>query len=173
MKRKRAQRPLYDPHTADLIWAGERSSRCLIFGIATIFCGVCVGLFHDEWPFLAYWIGACSPADFAYECSSRGFYGVVAGVGTVVLMGGLVVVFSHLLHLPLQPTLTCRRCETSGWVLDIEPHGGRCPSCGGDRFDYRIYFSAEDIFDDEDDVAGADLVRRFRETRTSLTRRYY
>jgi hypothetical protein len=63
-------------------------------------------------------------------------------------------------------------------VLDIEPSDGRCPRCAGDRFDYQIWFGGGGAIGPrlerfrEHDVAGPDLVQRFRETRKSSTRRY-
>jgi hypothetical protein len=67
----------------------------------------------------------------------------------------------------------------SGWVLDLVPHGGRCPHCAGERFDYQIWFGSGTAAGPrlervrEYDVAGADLVVRFEKTRHDWERRYY
>lgn len=177
MPRERAQPRLYDPRTAELLRREQAPSRAVVFGIAALACGVLVAAAHHELPFLAYWTGACSPEDYAYQCETRGRYGLALGVATTALFGALAALGHRYVH--MRPTLTCRGCGTSGWVLDIEPHGGRCPRCGGERFDYRIWFGTgtgvgprlERVI--EGDRAGPELVRRFQETRTSATRRYY
>jgi hypothetical protein len=168
---------LYDPRSATVIRAELARGRLLAFGITALVCGGLMAALHHELPFLAHWTGACSPDDYAYECQTRVRFDVVAGVITVALFAGFGLL-AHRLG-PIRPTLTCRNCGTRGWVLDIEPHHGRCPLCGGDRFDYQIWVGGaaaagprlEHII--EDDAAGADLVRRFQETRNSATDRYY
>jgi rubredoxin len=117
------------------------------------------------------------PERLRYECASRLLHGAVVGAGAAVLIGGLSLAGHRFGRIP--PTLTCRRCGTSGWVLDIEPHGGRCPRCGADRFDYRIWFGGGNRLGPrlirlrEYDVAGAMLVQRFQETHGNWMRRYY
>jgi hypothetical protein len=173
----RAAPRLYDPRTGEELRRQQAPSRALVFGIAALACGALFALAHHELPFLAHWAGACSPDDYAYECTVRGRYGALGGAGLAALLGALFALAHRYRRFP--PTLTCRGCGTSGFVLDIEPHGGRCPLCGGERFDYRIWFGTgtgagprlERVV--EEDRAGPDLVRRFRETRTSATRRYY
>lgn len=168
-------RGLYDAKTGEILRREAAPDRLLVFGGATLVAGLLFAVLHHELPFLAHWTGACSPEDYAYECAARPFYDVVAGVGFTVSMG----VFCFVLHqrAPMRPTLTCRGCGTSGWVLDIEPTAGRCPRCGSDRFDYRIVLAGYGVrptfgFVREQDVAGADLVERFRETRKSSLHRY-
>lgn len=176
-KRERTSVRLYDPQTADTIRAEQVPGRLVVLGIASVVCGIVIAAGHHEWPFLAYWSGYCSPADFAYACTSRVFFDVVAGVGSAVVAGALSVAGHR--YGPIPPTITCRACGTSGWVLDIEPMLGRCPTCGGERFDYRTWFGSANGLGpvlervEEHDVAGADLVERFRATRNSSMRRYY
>jgi hypothetical protein len=172
----RPQRQRFDPRTEAILRAEQAPSRLVVFGLFSLVAGGLFAALHHELPFLAHWSGACSPADYAYECETRGFYDAVAGVaGTAVF--GACAWLAHRLG-PMRPTVTCTSCRTSGWVLDLEPHAGRCPRCGGDRFDYQIWFGDGtgrgpriERFR-EQDVAGADLVRRFRETRKSSMRRY-
>lgn len=168
-------RVLYDEETGAILRREAAPGRLLVFGGATLVAGLLFGVLHHELPFVAHWTGACSPDDYAYECAARPFYDAVAGIGFTVLMGA----FCFVLHqrAPMRPTITCRGCGTSGWVLDIEPTAGRCPRCGADRFDYRIVLAGYGVrptfaFVREQDVAGADLVERFRATRKSSLHRY-
>lgn len=170
-------RPLYDPNTADTIRRAQRGTHLFVAVFSSVLVGALVFGLHHELPFLARWAGACSSAAYAYECPSRMSYGIVAGACAAVVFGALVVLLYRVA--PIRPTLVCRGCRTWGWALDLEPSGGRCPRCGGDRFDYRAWVvtgggqgaGLEKLR--EDDVAGIDLVRRFRETRRSLWHRYY
>ena len=177
MSRDRSEAGLYDPRTGERIRAEQAPSRLLVFGISALVGAGLVAAAHHELPFLAHWSGACSPEDYAYECPARAPYDALAGVAALVIFGALAIAAHRFARFP--PTLRCRRCGTSGWVLDIEPHGGRCPRCGGDRFDYRIWFGGGTGFGPllervhEEDQAGRDLVRRFQDTRKSATRRYY
>jgi hypothetical protein len=150
--------------------------RLVVVGIATLVCGVLFAALHHELPFLAYWTGACSPDDYAYECAARPFYDAVAGVAFTLSMGALALL--ALRYAPFRPTITCRGCGTRGFVLDIEPSAGRCPRCSNERFDYQIWFGGGGALGPrlerfrEHDVAVADLVQRFQETRKSSTQRY-
>lgn len=167
--------PLFDPATEGILRAEQAPSRLVVFGLASLVFGALFAALHHELPFLAYWTGACSPEAYAYECEARGAWNGVAAVAATALFGA----FCWLLHraVPLRPTVTCRSCWTRGWVLDLEP-AGRCPRCGGDRFDYRVWFGSGhgkvpriERFE-ELDVPGMHLVERFRETRKSSLRRY-
>jgi hypothetical protein len=177
MMRQVAGAQLYDPRTAEVVRAEQVPSRVLVFGITAVVCGVMGALAHYEWPFLAYWSGTCSPEKFAYKCAARWLSSMLAGVGTAALLAAFCLILHRIG--PIRPTVTCRGCGKSGWVLDIEPHGGRCPCCGGDRFDYRIWFGSGNGAGPrlervrEDDMPGAELVTRFRKTRACALRRYY
>jgi hypothetical protein len=167
--------PLYDSQTGEVLRREASLGRLLVFGVVSLVSGGLFAAIHNELPFLAHWTGACSPDAYAYECEARPFWNAVAGVG----VGLLMTAFSFTLHFkaPMRPTIRCRGCNTRGWVLDIEPTGGRCPRCGADRFDYRVVLARGGAgpllrFVRENDVAGADLVQRFRETRTSALDRY-
>lgn len=111
---------LYDLRTVEIIRAKAARSRRLVLLITTIICGALVVPTHDEYPFLAYWLGACSSAaGYAYECSLRTSNGGVAGAVTIILMVLRLIVFQRVVR--MQPTISCRRCGPSGWVLDREP----------------------------------------------------
>ena len=131
MEPRRARRRLYDPRTAEILRAEQGPSRLLVFSVTAIACGVVAAAAHHELPFLAHWAGACSPEAYAYQCAARPFWSGVAGVGTAIGVGGLALAGHR--YAPFRPTLTCRGCQTSGWVLDIEAHAGPSPRCGGDR----------------------------------------
>lgn len=168
---------LYDPRTAGVIRREAAPGRLLVFGISAVVAGALLGVLHHELPFLAHWTGACSPDDYAYECEARGFYDVVVGVLGFVLFAA----FGWLGHRlgPIHPTITCKGCGTRCFALDLEATGGRCPRCGADRFAYQIWLAGGGALGPrvhrfrEDDVAGADVVQRFRETRTSSLHRLY
>lgn len=169
--------PLYDADTANAIRRAQRGTHLFVAAFSSVLIGALVLGLHHELPFLSYWTGACSSQMYAYECPSRMSHGIVACVGAAIVAAALVVLLYRFA--PIRPTLKCRSCGTWGWALDLEPHDGRCPRCGGDRFDYRAWtvggggggVRLEQLR--EDDVAGIDLVRRFRETRSSLWQRYY
>lgn len=167
--------PVYDTNTANAIRQAQRGTHLAVAAFSSVLIGALVVALHHELPFLAYWTGACASGTYAYECPSRMSYSIAAGAGAAIVVGALVVLLYRVV--PIRPTLRCRRCRTWGWALDLEPGDGRCPRCGGDRFDYRVWAVSDDGRGveqlREDDVAGIDLVRRFRETRKSLWRRYY
>jgi hypothetical protein len=147
-----------------------------VFGLASLVAGGLFAALHHELPFLAHWTGACSPEAYAYECEARGFYDAVAAVAGTALFGVLGWLGYRLG--PMRPTVTCTQCHSRGWALDLEPHGGRCPRCGGQRFDYQIWFGGGTASGPrierfrEQGVEGPDVVRRFQETRKSSLRRY-
>jgi drug/metabolite transporter (DMT)-like permease len=97
---------VYNPRTGEIIRAREAPGRLVVFGITAIVCGVLVAAAHGEVPFLSYWIGACSPNDYAYECASRLLHGAVVGAGAAVLIGGLSLAGHRFGRIP--PTLTSR-----------------------------------------------------------------
>lgn len=93
---------------------------------------------HHEYPFLLPWLGLCAPGVRLYRC--EGSWGVNIAFG--LLCAALLAAYVVLLHrwVPVRRVMSCRSCGGRGWILNLEPDG-RCPRCGGDRFDARIWRS--------------------------------
>jgi hypothetical protein len=127
---------LFDPKSRAAIRAETDRSYAIAFGVtAVVLAGLGGGLHYEELPFLAYLLGYCSPPEARYECSYPVWVdGLAAVITLVAVSAGLAVV---LRHRRIQPTVTCRGCESRGWIIDLAAKGGRCPRCGHDRFRYR------------------------------------
>jgi len=127
---------LFDSKSRAAIRAKTDRPYAIAFGVsACVMAGLVGGLHYEELPFLAYWFDYCSPQQFVYDCHypaaldwmAAGVTGVIAGIALAALFR-----FRRI-----RPTVTCHRCGSQGWILDLEQAAGRCPRCGHDRFRYR------------------------------------
>ncbi len=126
---------LFNPKTrSDLL---RRASRRLILLMAgcSVLAGAMVGGFHYEEPFLPQLLGVCAPDASRGDCEYSAWLDVAAGVAATVAFGAVCFVAYRLRR--LSPTVFCRSCGGCGWIVDLQPSAGRCPSCGHGRFRYR------------------------------------
>jgi hypothetical protein len=171
-----AERDLFDPATKDAILREAAPVLLTTLGIVVPVMAVLLAVLHHEYPFLAYMTGACSRADYVYECA-RAPFDALAGVLGLVVFGGFGAALYRWRRMP--PTITCEACGGTGWVLDLEPRGGRCPRCGHGLFTYRATTAHGNpngpmlVRIVEHHRPGAELIARFHATRRSWMHRYY
>jgi ribosomal protein L37E len=168
---------LFDPRTREIIRGAEARTWIVLLVITTLVVAGGMGVLHYEWPIVDYARGACSRDAVLSDCVARTRTSLV-----VALVAGLLAAPLSILvyrRRPIRPTVTCERCGGMGWVLDLEPANGRCPRCGYPSFTYQAYvWQAFDATGGirrivEHDMSGADLIRRFHQTRRSALARYY
>jgi hypothetical protein len=173
----RTQPRLFDPKTREVIRRENRRTWVALLTVVTLLTGGGCGVMHHEIPLVDFIRGACDPAAAAVDCPSRLTTSYAVGVVfTVLFAAGSVVVYRHR---PIRPTVTCESCGGVGWVMDLERLNGHCPHCGYDSFTYKAFIAHVDADGPglqrlvEHRMSGSDLLRRFHETRTSSTARYY
>ncbi len=134
--------------------------------------GALIGGANHEEPFFAAWLGYCDGVRYLVECEYPPAIDWIAGLVGALVIGLVVAPAIPLARRRIRPTVFCRSCPGAGWIEDLVPRDGRCPRCGGSRFDHErtaldTLFAGESVFflprrDRERDVAGSDLVARLR-----------
>jgi hypothetical protein len=171
-----AEPDLFDPATRDAIRRETSRVRWITLAICVPIMAGLLAVLHHEYPFLAYMTGACSRADYVYECA-RAPYDALVGVLGFFVFAGFGAAAYRLWR--ISPTITCESCGGTGWVLDLEPRGGRCPRCGNGLFTYRATTASGNpdgpllVRIVEHHRPGAELIARFHATRRSWMHRYY
>ena len=102
--------------------------------VVTLLVGGLVGGYHYEEPFLPYWLGVCGDGVDRADCVYRPVLDWLAGFGGALAFGLFALAAYKFRRIP--PSVTCLGCGGRGWIVDLEPTGGRCPRCGHDRFRY-------------------------------------
>lgn len=166
-------RRLYEPATRRRLGrrAARRSAAYVV--VAAAVAGALIGgLHYEELPFLASWLGHCDDSRSLAGCAYPGRLDWLAGVIGALAFGLLLAPLVPLAARRVRPSVYCHSCNSMGWVCDLVRSKGRCPHCGGDRFDHRsielepmynldpvVFLPRHAV---ETDVAGTELLRRHR-----------
>jgi hypothetical protein len=173
----RTEPRLFDPKTREVIRRENRRTLVALLTVFTLLTGGGCGVMHHEIPVVDFIRGACDPAAAAVDCPSRLTTSYAVGIAFTVIFAVVSVVVYR--HRPIRPSVTCESCGGVGWVMDLERLNGHCPHCGYDSFTYRAIIVQPPIEGGglrrvfEPHMNGSALIRRFHETRTSPTARYY
>lgn len=163
-------RRLYDPATRARVASGQiRRVRWLSVIVALVSGALIGGLHASELPFLARPLGFC-PSDVPlYDCEYPAWLDVAAGALAALVLGGALLPLAPLAGRRIRPSVYCRSCDGMGWMADLRDRGGRCPRCGGERFDLlstdveAAWLTGGPLFlprrEVREDVKGADLIQ--------------
>jgi hypothetical protein len=166
-------RRLYEPATRRRLGrSAARRIASYVVVAAAVSGALIVGLHYEELPFLASWLGYCDESRSLTDCAYPRRLDWLAGVVGALAFGLLLAPLVPLAARRVRPSVYCRSCDSMGWVCDLVRSEGRCPRCGGGRFDHRsiamepmynldpvVYLPRNAV---ETDVAGTELLRRHR-----------